>query len=296
MSAFSIKRQITYRPHEALERMLNKTTLSTQRVQHNNVIDLGNRMLLVKDDDSKERQEKLLSHVLDEAEARHTRELRAALKRLRDQKDEEKKRAVERERNYYEKKAERIETQRNELEAERFRELTKKLEKEKQAALAEQWEYCERLKEEAIVEAKIELTKQLRKEFTVEKEQAIAEALKKQKEKLLTKEKENIEKTIKECEEKARKEAERVAKLHQKEIDRLNDRYNALERKYQIEYSHRHRVEEDFRCLQDDYKRFLDHTDGKFHSDYLMRLRYTGLRLANKRISDVTYEDVYQLK
>lgn len=56
-------------------------------------------MLLVKDDDSKERQEKLLSHVLDEAEARHTRELRAALKRLRDQKDEEKKRAVERERN-----------------------------------------------------------------------------------------------------------------------------------------------------------------------------------------------------
>lgn len=38
MSAFSIKRQITYRPHEALERMLNKTTLSTQRVQHNNVI------------------------------------------------------------------------------------------------------------------------------------------------------------------------------------------------------------------------------------------------------------------
>ena len=38
MSAFSIKRQITYRPHEALERMLNKTTLTTQRVQHGNVI------------------------------------------------------------------------------------------------------------------------------------------------------------------------------------------------------------------------------------------------------------------
>jgi hypothetical protein len=44
------------------------------------------------------------------------------------------------------------------------------------------------------------------------------------------------------------------------------------------------------------YKRFLDHTDGKFHSDYLMKLRYTGLRLANKRISDVSYEDVYRLK
>ena len=110
------------------------------------------------------------------------------------------------------------------------------------------------------------------------------------------KEKESIEKTIKECEEKARKEAERVAKLHQQDIDRLNERYNALERKYKIECTHRNRVEEDFRHLQDDYKRFLDHTDGKFHSDYLMKLRYTGLRLANKRISDVSYEDVYRLK
>ena len=71
--------------------------------------------------------------------------------------------------------------QRNELEAERFRELTKKLENEKQAALEEQWEECERLKEVAIEEAKIELTKQLRRDFVSEKEQAVAMALKKQK-------------------------------------------------------------------------------------------------------------------
>ena len=82
---------------------------------------------------------------------------------------------------YYERKAERIELQRNELEAERFRELTKKLENEKQAALEEQWEECERLKEIAIEEAKIELTKQLRRDFVLEKEQAVAMALKKQK-------------------------------------------------------------------------------------------------------------------
>ena len=82
---------------------------------------------------------------------------------------------------YYERKAERIELQRNELEAERFRELTKKLENEKQAALEEQWEECERLKEVAIEEAKIELTKQLRRDFVLEKEQAVAMALKKQK-------------------------------------------------------------------------------------------------------------------
>lgn len=47
--------------------------------------------------------------------------------------------------------------------------------------MEKQWEECERLKEVAIEEAKTELTKQLRKEFVIEKEQAISEALKKQK-------------------------------------------------------------------------------------------------------------------
>ena len=55
------------------------------------------------------------------------------------------------------------------------------MENEKQAALEEQWEECERLKEVAIEEAKIELTKQLRSDFVLEKEQAVAMALKKQK-------------------------------------------------------------------------------------------------------------------
>ena len=55
----------------------------------------------------------------------------------------------------------------------------KKLELEKQEALQMQWEECERLKEIAIEEACIALTKKLRNEFAIEKEQAIAEALRK---------------------------------------------------------------------------------------------------------------------
>lgn len=43
----------------------------------------------------------------------------------------------------------------------------------------------------------------------------------------------------------------------------------------------------------------MNYTDGKFHSDYMMHLRYMGLRLANKRVSDVSstvsYEDVFKL-
>lgn len=48
-------------------------------------------------------------------------------------------------------------------------------------------------------------------------------------------------------------------------------------------------------ALQDDYRRFMNYTDGKFHSDYLIKLRYTGMQLAEKRVSDVTYEDIEEL-
>lgn len=82
---------------------------------------------------------------------------------------------------YYERLAARIEKQRDEAEEERIRELTKKMEREKEKALNEQWEECERIKLVAIEEACIALTKKLRNEFVLEKEKAIAEALKIQK-------------------------------------------------------------------------------------------------------------------
>lgn len=82
---------------------------------------------------------------------------------------------------YYERLAARIERQRDEAEEERIRELTKKMEHEKEKALSDQWEECERIKKEAIEEACIALTKKLRNEFVLEKEKAIAEALKIQK-------------------------------------------------------------------------------------------------------------------
>lgn len=43
----------------------------------------------------------------------------------------------------------------------------------------------------------------------------------------------------------------------------------------------------------------MNYTDGKFHSDYMMHLRYMGMRLAEKRVSEVSstvsYEDIFKL-
>ena len=59
-----------------------------------------------------------------------------------------------------------------------MKELTKKLNKEKEEALEAQWEECQRLQGEAVEAACTALRKQLRDEFAVEREQAVAEALK----------------------------------------------------------------------------------------------------------------------
>ncbi|KAH3813566.1 uncharacterized protein LOC127834789 [Dreissena polymorpha] len=279
-------------PYETLERMLNKTTLSTQRVAHSNIVELGAHMVSTKAGDFQEEHERELQNAVDEAEERATRELKAALKRLKEDKDHEKNKALRNQKEYYENIQRRVEDQRNRAEEERERELTRKFEREKEEALNQAWQAAERRKEEAVAVACEELARKLRHEAAVEKEKAIAEALRVAKEKYLIRERNTIEKTRREMEEIAKQEAERVAKLHQKDIERCNERYDILERKWLREIEHRKNVEQDFRELQDDYRRFMDYTDGMFHSDYLMQLRHLGQKLAEKQLSRVTYDDI----
>lgn len=279
-------------PYETLENMLNKTTLTTQRVAHTNVIELGAHMVSTKAEDFQEEHERELQQVVDESEERATKELKSALKRLKNDKEDEKNRALRNQKDYYEKLSRRIEEQRNRAEEERERELTKKFLNEKEEALNQQWQDCERRKEEAVAVACEELARRLKHEFVTDKEQAIAEALRVAKEKYLIRECNTIEKTRRECDAIARLEAEKVAKLHQQDIERCNQRYDLLEKKWLREVEFRKNVEQDFRELQDDYRRFMDYTDGMFHSDYLMQLRHMGQKLADKRISTVTYEDI----
>ncbi|XP_059163053.1 axoneme-associated protein mst101(2)-like [Physella acuta] len=282
-------------PIETLEKMLNKTTLTTQRLSHYQIIELGDKILASSSHGDSEDRENAVQEAVAASEVRATRELRAALRRLRQEKDEERARALEKQKWYFERLAARISDQRDRAEAERMKELRKKMEEEKEEALRLQWEECERLKEAAVTEACEALRRKLRDEFSVEKEMAVAEALRKARELFKKREQEVIDLTREECEEKARKEAERVAALHRAEVDKLNLRHEILQKKYQKELAHKERVENDFRRLQEDYKRFMDHTDGRFHSDYLMRLRYLGIQLAEKKISTVSYEDVEPL-
>ncbi|XP_070173442.1 uncharacterized protein [Littorina saxatilis] len=259
MSTRVIKR--TRDPLETLERMLQKTTLTTQRLSHRYIIDFGDQLLSLTQSDDREDRQKAIDDAVTAAEARATRELRAALKRLRQDKDEERQRALDKQKWYFERLAGRVSEQRDRAEEERMKELTKKLHKEKEEALVAQWEECQRLQAQAVDVACMQLREQLRNDFAVEREQAVAQALKAAREGFKRREQDVIARTRAECHEEARREAERVAALHKAEIDCLHHKYDILQQKYDKELAHKKRVEADFRALQDDYRRFMDWLD-----------------------------------
>lgn len=58
-------------------------------------LEVGDQLLNSKADDSKEQQLRALEEAVEKAEARATKELKAALKRLREEKEEERKRALD---------------------------------------------------------------------------------------------------------------------------------------------------------------------------------------------------------
>lgn len=78
---------------------------------------------------------------------------------------------------YYERLAQRVGQQRDQAEEERVRELARKMEREKEEALRSQWEDCERLKQQAIDDVCNTIRQSLRNELAIEKERAIADAL-----------------------------------------------------------------------------------------------------------------------
>lgn len=63
-------------------------------------------------------------------------------------------------------------------------------------------------------------------------------------------------------------------------------RLKLSEERFRREFSSRARLESDFRLLQTDYKRFMDHSN-VFHSDYMLKLCHIG-----EQVGDAKFEQV----
>ncbi|XP_077988274.1 uncharacterized protein LOC144442776 [Glandiceps talaboti] len=279
-------------PLELLERILDRTTLSTQKISHGKIIDIGGNILdnvLLR---AQQDKEEAIRKAVEEAEARAAERLKEALEKAHLEAEEEKKQALEKQRLEYEKLARLVAEQRNRLEEERIAVLTRRFNKEKAEALRKQWEECERIKEQAIKDALAAQEKELRRQFALEKEKAVANALAIARKKFQKRLEESIRQTKEECERIAAEEAARVARLHKQEVDRLTDNILDLKRQVRDEVAARKMVQEDFRAIQRDYRRFINYHDGRYHSDYMMKLKKHGMRFdVNWDRKDSTQED-----
>ncbi|CAH1781842.1 unnamed protein product [Owenia fusiformis] len=282
-------------PLELLERALNKTTLTTQRARHGHIIDIGNDVEKHVTDTQQSRLQCAVNLAVQEAEERAAREMHAALRRMRHNMNDEKRRALDKQKHYYETMADRLAKQRDALEEEKLKERTKLLQHDKEMSMRKQWEECQRIKQLAVTEACENLSRKMRNEFAFEKETAIAEALGQARDNFQDRQREAIERTKRECDRIAADERAKLEKQHRTEIDMLNQKYKSLQQKYFKDVQYIQKIEGDFKNLQEDYKRFLDYTDGQFHSDYLMVLRDHGQRIDTKKQAMAIHENVKSL-
>lgn len=78
-------------------------------------------------------------------------------------------------------------------------------------------------------------------------------------------------------------------------LSRLKESEEKLKKETEVRY----KVENDFRLLQTDYKRFMNYTD-HFNSDYMMKLRHIGNNLLQdcefESKLDATLENLTRLK
>ncbi|XP_071949345.1 uncharacterized protein [Antedon mediterranea] len=265
-------------PIETLERILQRTTLNTQQATHENISDVGGNIYSCASEAARLDKEGAVKKAIAETQGKAEKQYRDALCLAREESNKQLKNSLEDARKAAQQQASRVARSRDILEEERIKKLTQKLTKVKEEALHSQWEECEKMRLKAVADGVAETTRRLHNQFALEKELAVADALRVARDKFEIRLADSIASTKAECERMAAAEAARVAKLHKAECDRLEDIIVDLRRELHDEVQARLLVQSDFRAMQRDYKRFLDFTDGKYHSDYLLKLRKHGMK------------------
>ncbi|KAJ7392831.1 hypothetical protein OS493_010491 [Desmophyllum pertusum] len=251
--------------------MLNgRTTLKTQKVTHNNIACIGTELLNEIQQVMREDREKAVQDAVAAAEAKARAELTQSLNELRERMDEEREQALEEARLRAEEKMAEIQYRCEVAEKKRARSAWERSQDEKIAALHKAAEEAEKKKQEEMRNLTETLTRKLRNEAALQRETALGEALAVARKNAERRRQESIEDTKRECESKAAAEAGRVSWIHKNRVDELNQRINHLTKMLEDENSAKHKVENLFQEMKDDYKRFQDYTRG-FHSDYLMK-------------------------
>ncbi|XP_037403009.1 trichohyalin [Pygocentrus nattereri] len=262
-----------------LKRMVSRTTLTTQRVLHTDV--LGEKLCSQLPASSSSTMDIVCTSVPDSSTAWLPSVEMAQpdypwVEEFQQWAEEEKEKALKLQEECLRAQFQEALQARERLEAEVIQGQQAKLQVQLEAHCAglreqmkeekklEVQEVCRRLKEEMKKEAAMEREKEMRviheqmeervREHVLMAEQHVRE----------------------ECEKEARRENQNLQDRHMKEISQLQDRLQQLQDSLVRVCRERMQYETELKKVQASYRQFIDLTDSSLHSDYLLRLRRLG--------------------
>ncbi|CAF2033478.1 unnamed protein product [Rotaria magnacalcarata] len=164
--------------------------------------------------------------------------------------------------------------------------IIRRMKDECDQALARQWKLANEQINLAVKQAEDRLRALLELKYLEDKENFAQEFGAKKDAEYAEQEMKTIEKVTAELRKEHDRDIKIINKRHSQEIDELKKKLKLTEERFRREFSLRARLESDFRLLQTDYKRFMDHSN-VFHSDYMLKLCHIG-----EQIGDAKFEEV----
>ncbi|KAJ8337746.1 hypothetical protein SKAU_G00367120 [Synaphobranchus kaupii] len=268
---------------QLLERMVNYTTLSTQRVLHTHILELGERLCPSSSPSSPpgtgpspgpvQSPHSPSSKQLVGAAAGGDKPWTQVFTQLA---EEEKERALKKQSESLQASFAQALSSRDRLEAELRQgqrvELLARFEQER-AGLRAQTERETRLAvEEACERLRTQLLREAEETRRRETETFQAEAQERLKQRV-----QEVEKRVRaECEAVAQRDRETLQDGHTDELSQLQGRIQQLEGRLRSVTREKMQYESEFKKVQCSYRQFVDLTESSLHSDYLLKLRRLG--------------------
>ncbi|KAG5853305.1 hypothetical protein ANANG_G00071750 [Anguilla anguilla] len=265
---------------QLLERMINHTTLSTQRVLHNHILELGEQLRPSSSSPSPgpapgpaQSPYSPSSRQLVGGAIESDRPWTEVFSELA---EEEKERALQQQKETLQARFAEALSARGRLEAElrqgqrvellaRFEQeragLRARAERETRLAVEEA---CERLRAQALREAD-EARRREAEAFRTEAQERLKECVR------------EVERRVRgECEAEAQRDRRTLQDRHAQELDQLHAKIQQLEERLDCVTREKMQYEREFKKVQCSYRQFVDLTDSSLHSDYLLKLRRLG--------------------
>ncbi|XP_041094178.1 plectin isoform X2 [Polyodon spathula] len=266
---------------DLLERIVNRTTLSTQRATHRHILDKFQKTKKKKKTapvcGGEQERGALPEHEEEEgSEASALCRLEEELQELRAGAERERELAMQQQKQVLEARFQEVLLNRDRLEEERLHQLSQRLRLEAVEAAQVLEERQREDERRAVQDACRALRLQLAEEAEAEKQREVRRVLAEAQAEFALRQSEAEEAVRQDCKREGALERERQEERHREELRLLAGEISGLRQQLCGVTREKMEYEKAFKEVQVNYRRFIDLTDSSLHSDYLLELRALG--------------------